>query len=99
MSGCFMGFCLRLQFPECSTLKDRRSRVESIVHTAKNRHGFSAADISDPLKIDYAEVGLAAVGKNENEIRGRLDRVLAAADRAGEMTVLAIEELEMTEDR
>ena len=93
-----MGFHIRLQFPGCSTLKDRRARVQSIVHNAKARHGFSAADISDPLKIDYAEVGLAAVGKNEQEIRRRFDRVLAAADHGGETVILGVEEIAMPEE-
>lgn len=98
MSGQFMGFRLRIQFPECQTLKDRRSRVESLIHSAKSRHGFSAADISDPLKVDYAEVGLAAVGKTESEIRARLDRVIAGVESKGEMRLMGIEELTVTEE-
>lgn len=98
MPGRFMGFRLRFQFPECRTLKDRRSRVESLIHFAKQRHGFSAADVSDPLKSDYAEVGLAAVGRTEDEIRRRLDRVIAAADGRGDVQILGIEELALSED-
>ena len=93
-----MGFRLRLQFPGCRTLKDRRSRVESLIHQAKLRHGFSAADVSDPLKVDYAEVGLSAVGRNEVEIRARLDRVLAALESSGEVIMLGIEELNFSEE-
>ncbi len=93
-----MGFRLRFQFPECRTLKDRRSRVESLIHSAKSRHGFSAADISDPLKVDYAEVGLAAVGQTESEIRSRLDRVIAAAESKGETRLLGVEELAVSEE-
>ena len=93
-----MGFRLRLQLPGCRTLKDRRSVVEGIVHGAKSRHGFSASDVSDPLKIDYAEIGFAAVGKNENELRGRFDRVTASAENGGEALILGVEELMVSEE-
>lgn len=93
-----MAFRLRLQFPECRTLKDRRSRVESLIHQAKARHGFSAADLSDPLKADYAEVGLAAVGRNAVEIRVRFDKVVAAAESGGETELLGAEELPFPEE-
>ena len=97
MAGRFLGFRLRLHFPSCQTLKDRRSRVEGLIHRAKLRHGFSAADVTDPLKPDYAEIGLAAVGANESEIRSRLDRVLASAESAGETEILGVEELTLEE--
>ena len=31
-------------------------RVEGLIQRAKRRHGFSAADISDPLKANYAGI-------------------------------------------
>ncbi len=92
-----MGFRLRLQFPGCRTLKDRRSIVSSLVQGARSRHGFSAADFSEPIKVDYAEVALAAVGQSEAEIRLRLDRVVSTLDSAGEVEVLGIEEHRMAE--
>lgn len=98
MPGLMMGFKLRVQFPECHTLKDRRARVQSLIHRAKSRYGFSAADLSDPLKVDYAELGLAVVGQTESEIRRRLDRVLGAAESQGEMELLGIDELTLTEE-
>ncbi len=97
MSGQFLGFRLRFQFPQCRTLKDRRSRVESVIHSAKSRHGFSAADLSVPLKVDYAEVGFAAVGHTEYEIRSRLDRVISEAEGKGDLLLLGVEELNLSE--
>jgi len=91
-SGRLMGFRLRFQFPDCRTLKDRRSRVASLIQYAKARHGFSAADFSEPLQPDYAEVGFAAVGRTVEEIRGRLDRVIGAAENKGETHLLGVEE-------
>ena len=95
MAGAFKGFRLRLHFPSCQTLKDRRSRVEGLIHHAKTRHGFSAADVSDPLKIDYAEIGLALVTSRESESRRKLERVMAAAENGGETEILGVEELEL----
>lgn len=97
MAGLFLGFRLRIHLPSCQTLKDRRSRVEGLIHRAKSRHGFSAADVSDPLKPDYAEIGLAAVGSNETEIRRRLDKILSAAEGEGETEILGVEELTLEE--
>lgn len=92
MPGLFMAFRVHLRFPECRTIKDRRSRVEGFIRCAKERHGFSAADLSEPLKIDFAEVGLCAVGRGEPEIRGRLERVLEHVENAGETELLGVDE-------
>lgn len=70
-------------------------RVQSLIQRAKRRHGFSAADLSDPLKSNYAEIGLAAVGRTESEIRTRVDLILEALDHGGETDVLGVEEIEL----
>lgn len=98
MAGYFIGFRLRLRFPSCRTLKDRRMRVEGLIHSAKRRHGFSAADLSDPLKVDYAEIGLAAVGQTMSEIRNRMEHVIESAENDGEIQFLGVEELRLMEE-
>ncbi len=90
MAGLFMAFRVRVKLPGCRTLKDRRAVVQGMVHTARDRHGFSASDLTHPLKIDYAEVGFAAVGQTEDEIRRRLDRLMATVE--SEIDLLGIEE-------
>lgn len=97
MAGIFLGFRIRLRFPGCRTLKDRRMRVEGLIHTAKRRHGFSAADLTDPLKSDYAEIGLTAVGQTASEIRKRVELIIETVENGGETQILGIEELVLSE--
>ncbi len=61
-----------LRLPYARSLKDRRQVVRSILDGAKNRLGFSSADLSPDGLWHDAILGFAAVGSSPSEVEERL---------------------------
>lgn len=92
MGGCFAGLKVQLRLPAARTLKDRRSIVQSVLQQARNRFGVSAADISDPLRADYAQLGFSFVALDETRAQVVQDRIEAWLEENGDgFELIAVE--------
>jgi len=67
----------------CSSLKEKRSIVKSIVGRVQNHFNASVAEVGSNDILDRAEVGFSLVGNDRSLINSKIDKVFNMAESLG----------------
>ena len=68
---------LEVRFPDCHSLKEKRSPLRSFLERARRNHNVAIAEVA--FQDDWQRAGVAAVGVNTD--RAHLERTLASVER------------------
>ncbi len=68
---------LELRFRGATSLKEKRSVLQSVLRRSRNRFNASIAEVADMDHKQRSQVAVAVVGNERQHIRQQLDTILA----------------------
>ena len=91
-----VGVCtVELQVPGCSSLKEKRQVIRSVVARVRNEFNVSIAEVGHRDSWQLATLGLACVGADARYAQGLLERALHFIERVRPDLVLLDYEMEL----
>ena len=83
--------CCSLHLPYSGSLKSKRRVVRSLVERLHARYRISIAETGEQDLLQRAELGIAAVGRDEHELRRLMDDLRRLIDEEEEAVLLSWE--------
>ena len=95
---------IELYLPDAESLKARRRVARSVADRLRQRFRVSVAEVGDPEDRHRVQLGLALVGGEAGELRGRLEKMVRFVEEMGlgdvvadDVVVARLDELEQEE--
>ncbi len=65
---------LQIHLPDSHSLKDRRNALRRLKDRLRSKYNVAIAEMNEEARWQYAEIGIAAIGRDAVYLRGLLDR-------------------------
>lgn len=84
-----IGFChIDLYLPECTSLKQKRSVLKSVMARTRNKFNISVSELGDNDRWQRAQLGVATVANNSRYANQVLSKVVNLIEREDRLIVV-----------
>ena len=79
---------MELYMPQCSSLKEKRQVIKSIIDRTRSRHNVAIAEIEKQDLWQVSSLGVTCVSNSEHSVREKLNHVDKSIRAMGKAEVL-----------
>jgi uncharacterized protein len=87
----FVGICrLELLLPECSSLKDKRQVIRSLIERLKSRFNISIAEVGFLDLLRRSEIGFSVVSNETRHLESLMGKVVSFIEGDSRVQIVSI---------